>query len=108
MHHANYCTDFEKLQEMFNLQFDINRSIDSIEVALHENDDDEFFAPSTEAAESYRKWYTEHPTDPVSPISLLACRAIPIEQRAYLAYNHNHGTAFDDDIQRSIWRRCRS
>ena len=90
MHHANHCTNFEELQEMFNLQFDTNQSLDSIEMTLHKYDDEEFFI-FTEAAEKYRRWYTERPTDPVNPIRLLACRAMPIEHRAYLAYHHKRG-----------------
>ena len=92
MHHANQCTDFEELQEMFNLQFDTNRSIDSIEMTLHKYDDEEFFM-FTEAAEEYRRWYTERPTDPVNPIRLLACRAMPIE---HLAYHHKRGMDLAD------------
>ena len=89
MHHANYCIDFEELQNIFNLQFDANLSLDSLEKALDKCSDEEFFI-LTEEAEKY-KWYTEHSASPVRPIVLLSCRALPIEHRAYLAYHHCRG-----------------
>ena len=89
MHHANYCTDFETLREMFNMQFDTDRSLDSIEMTLTHCEDEEFFQ-LTEAAERYKKWYTEHPMSPVVPIILLGSRAMRTELRAYLAHHHLH------------------
>ncbi|CAD6590369.1 MAG: Plasma membrane permease, mediates uptake of glycerophosphoinositol and glycerophosphocholine [Alectoria sarmentosa] len=87
MHHANYCTDFETLRENFNLQFNTDRSLDAIETALITCKDEEFFT-MTEVAESYKKWYTEHPMSPVCPIILLGSRVMRTELRAYIAYHH--------------------
>ena len=90
----NYCTDFKELENRFNLQFDTDRSIDSNEMTLLKCEDEEYFI-LTETAEDYSKWYTEHPLDPVRPIILLACMAMPIEHRAYLAYHHYRGMGFE-------------
>lgn len=95
MHHANYCTDFEALRETFNMQFNKDRSLDSIERALTGCRDEKFFI-LTEAAESYRRWYTEHPSKPIRPIILLGSRAMRTELRAYIAYHHYHGMEFAD------------
>ncbi|CAF9941864.1 MAG: hypothetical protein ALECFALPRED_009361 [Alectoria fallacina] len=94
-HHANYCTDFETLDENFNLQFNTDRSLDAIETALIKCKDEEFFT-MTEVAESYKKWYTEHPVSPVRPIILLGSRAMRTELRAYLAYHQCRGVGFAD------------
>lgn len=90
MHHANYCVDFDNLCEKYKMQFNSDRSPDAIERFLIRCGDEEFFI-LTEAADKYKKWYTAHPLNPVCPIILLACRAMPIEHRAYLAYHHYHG-----------------
>ena len=90
MHHANYCTDFETLREMLNMQFNTEHTLDSIDYILNECGDEEFLQ-LTETAERYKKWYTEHPISPVCPIFLLGSRAMRTELRAYLAYHHRHG-----------------
>lgn len=95
MHHANYCTDFETLRGMFNMQFVTDRSLDSIETVLAECEDEEFFQ-LTEAAERYKKWYTEHPMRPVVPIILLGSRAMRTELRAYLVHHHSHEMGSDE------------
>ncbi len=95
MHHANYCTDFETLREMFNSQFGTDRSLDCIESVLIKCEDEEFFQ-LTEAAERYRKWYTEHPMRPVVPIILLGSRAMRTELRAYLVHHHSRGVGSDE------------
>lgn len=94
-HYANYCTDFETLRETFNIQFNTDRSLDSIERVLTGCEDKEFFT-LTEVAENYKKWYTEHPVSPVRPIILLGSRVMRTELRAYLAYHHSRGMVFAD------------
>ena len=95
MHHANYCADFESLREDFNIQFNTDRSLDSIDRVLIRCSDDDFFM-LTEVAEDYKKWYTEHPAKPQRPIILLGSKAMRTELRAYLAYHHLHGMGFAD------------
>ena len=53
--------DYDTLFESFNLQFDTDRTLDSIDQLLTINSIDEDLFVLSQDAERYRKWYTGHP-----------------------------------------------
>ena len=67
--YITYCkeakvNDYDALRQSFNLRFDTNRTLDSIDDFLTTKGTDEDFFIVSQDAERYKKWYTEHPIKP--------------------------------------------
>lgn len=89
-HHVNFCKDFEALLESFNMHFDTDCDLDSLDHFLRKNCKDDEFLMYYQNADKY-KWYFDDPLKTAHPIILLASRAMRTELRSFLAYHHSHG-----------------
>lgn len=91
-HFANFCKDTNALLEMFNSQFDTDRTLGSIELFLKKCEMEDFIILSQYA--DHYNWYNEHPARPGHPLIFLGSQTMRTELRAYLAYHHDRGMDF--------------